>query len=156
MALIVGLVFLGVFAVIALPLIASSGPSKQAKDVQTRLESALATETPEVRDLVVDLRKDEQMSSIPWLNRRLLQFEVAPYLRKILDQANLSWSAGRLLAMCGVCFIVPVVVVHYRLGTVLPSLLAGVTLVCRPMVWFSSSAVSDSASLRRGCRKHST
>jgi tight adherence protein B len=132
MALIVGLVFLGVFAVIALPLIASSGPSKQAKDVQIRLESALATETPEVRDLVVDLRKDEQMSSIPWLNKRLLQFEVTPYLRKILDQANLSWSAGRLLAMCGVCFIVPVFVVHYRLGTVLPSLLAGVTLGLSP------------------------
>ena len=132
MALIVGLVFLGVFAVIALPLIASSGPSKQAKDVQTRLESALATETPEVRDLVVDLRKDEQMSSIPWLNKRLLQFEVTPYLRKILDQANLSWSAGRLLAMCGVLFVIPTFLVHYRLGTVLPALLAGVVCGLSP------------------------
>src|SRR5665213_593820 len=132
MALIVGLVFLGVFAVIALPLIASSGPSKQAKDVQTRLESALATETPEVRDLVVDLRKDEQMSSIPWLNKRLLQFEVTPYLRKILDQANLSWSAGRLLAMCGILFVIPTFLVHYRLGTVLPALLAGVVCGLSP------------------------
>jgi tight adherence protein B len=34
--------------------------------------------------------------------------------------------------MCGVCFIVPVFVVHYRLGTVLPSLLAGVTLGLSP------------------------
>jgi tight adherence protein B len=133
MGLIVGLVFLGVFSVIALPLIAGNlGPSKNAKEVQTRLESALATETPEVRDLVVDLRKDEQMSSIPWLNKRLLQFELAPFLRKRLDQANLSWSAGRLLAMCGVCFIVPAFVVHMRLGAVLPSLLAGAVLGLSP------------------------
>jgi tight adherence protein B len=133
MGLIVGLVFLGVFSVIALPLIAGNlGPSKNAKEVQTRLESALATETPEVRDLVVDLRKDEQMSSIPWLNKRLLQFELAPFLRKTLDQANLSWSAGRLLAMCGVCFIVPAFVVHMRLGAVLPSLLAGAVLGLSP------------------------
>ena len=132
MALIVGLVFLGVFAVIALPLIASSGPSKQAKDVQTRLESALATETPEVRDLVVDLRKDEQMSSIPWLNKHLLQFEVTPYLRKILDQANLSWSAGRLLAMCGALFVIPAFLVHYRLGSALPALLAGAAFGLSP------------------------
>jgi hypothetical protein len=44
MGLIIGLVFVGVCAAIALPLIATSvGPSKQAKDVQTRLASALAT-----------------------------------------------------------------------------------------------------------------
>jgi len=132
MGLIVGLVFLGVFAVVALPLIATSGPSKQAKEVQTRLETALATETPEVRDLVVNLRKDELMSSIPWLNKRLLQFEVTPYLRKILDQANLSWSAGRLVSMCGVFFIVPAVVVHDRFGTIMPSLLSGLALGLSP------------------------
>jgi tight adherence protein B len=133
MGLIVGLVFLGAFAVIALPLIATSlGPSKNAKEVQTRLESALATETPEVRDLVVDLRKDEQMSSIPWLNKKLLQFELTPYLRKTLDQANLSWSAGRLLAMSAVGFVVPAFLVHMRFGAALPALGAGVAVGLAP------------------------
>ena len=127
MGLIIGLVFLGVFAVIAIPLIATSfGPSKNSKEVRARLESALATETREVLELVTDLRKDEQMSSIPWLNKKLLQFELAPYLRKLLDQADMSWSAGRLLAMCGVCFIVPAFVVDLRFGAFLQALGAGV------------------------------
>jgi tight adherence protein B len=127
MGLIIGLVFLGVFAVIALPLIATSfGPSKNSKEVRARLESALATETREVHELVTDLRKDDLMSSIPWLNKKLLQFELAPYLRKLLDQADMSWSAGRLLAMCGVCFIVPAFVVDLRFGSFLQALGAGV------------------------------
>jgi tight adherence protein B len=127
MGLIIGLVFLGVFAVIAIPLIATSfGPSKNSKEVRARLESALATETREVHELVTDLRKDDLMSSIPWLNKKLLQFELAPYLRKLLDQADMSWSAGRLLAMCGVCFIVPAFVVDLRFGSYLQALGAGV------------------------------
>ena len=67
MGLIIGLVFLGVFAAISMPWIAAStGPSKQAKEVQTRLESALATENTEPHDMVVNLRKFDQVSSIPW------------------------------------------------------------------------------------------
>jgi len=128
MGLIIGLVFVGVFAIVALPWIASSvGPSKKAKEVQNRLESALATEIPQEREMVVNLRKDEQLSSIPWLNKKLLQFELTPYLRKTLDQANLSWSAGRLLMMSVVCFAVPSWLVDLRFSAILPSL--GVGLV---------------------------
>jgi len=105
MGLIIGLVFVGVFAAIALPLIATSvGPSKQAKDVQTRLASALATEMPAALDIIVNLRKHDQISSIPWLNKKLLQFELTPYLRKVLDQANLSWSAGKASARIAAAF----------------------------------------------------
>jgi tight adherence protein B len=140
-AIIIGLVFLGIFAAIALPLIATSGSSNKSKDVQTRLESALATETPEVQNLVVDLRKGDQFSSIPWLNKRLLKFELTPFLRKILDQANISWSAGRLLAMCGLCFIVPAIVVDFRFGSMLIAAAVGAGLGAAPIafVYFKRS-----------------
>ena len=71
MGMIVVLVFLGVFAVVALLLIAlGSGASQEAKQVLASLDSALATETPEVRDQIVNLRKSELLSGIPWLNRK--------------------------------------------------------------------------------------
>ena len=129
----IGLIFFGVFVAIALPLIATGGSAKKAKDVQNRLESALATDTPEVQDLVVDLRKGNQMSSIPWLNKKLLQFELAPFLRRTLDQANLSWSAGRLLSMCGACFVIPIFVVHLRFDSIPLSLLVGLALGFAPL-----------------------
>ena len=128
MIVIIVLVFLGVFAAIAMPWIASSvGPSKQAKEVQTRLESALATEAPAHTDVIVNLRKQDQISSIPWLNKKLLQFELTPYLRKVLDQANLSWSAGRLLMMSAGFFAIPAYVVDSRFDSALLGL--GVGLV---------------------------
>ena len=129
----IGLIFVGVFALIVLALIAFSEPANKAKNVQLRLDSALATETPEVQDLVVDLRKYEQVSSIPWLNKKLLTLELTPYLRKTLDQANLSWSTGRLLSMCGACFMVPAVIVNYKFSSIPLSLLAGVGLGLAPL-----------------------
>ncbi len=135
------LIFLGVFAMIALPLIALGGSAKQAKNVQLRLDSALATETPEVQNLVVDLRKDEQVSSIPWLNKRLMRLELTPYLRKTLDQANLNWSTGRLLSMMGACFVIPAVIVHFRFASIPIALAAGVAVGFAPLgfVYFKRS-----------------
>ncbi len=129
----IGLIFLGVFALVVLALMAFSGPSNNAKNVQLRLDSALATETPEVQNLVVNLRKNEQVSSIPWLNKKLVRLELTPFLRKILDQANLSWSTGRLLSMCGAFFVIPAVIVHFKLGSIPFSLLAGVVLGMSPL-----------------------
>jgi tight adherence protein B len=131
--LIIGLVFVGVFTAIALPLIASSlGPSKGAREVQTRLESALATEAPDLRNEILNLRKQEQFSSIPWLNKKLLNFELTPYLRKVLDQANLSWSAGRLLTLSAVAFVVPAYLLDLQFNSILLGLGAGLALGFAP------------------------
>ena len=58
MGLIFVLVFMGVFAVVALLMLAaSSGDAQKAKQVQATLDSALATESPVLRDQIVNLRK---------------------------------------------------------------------------------------------------
>jgi tight adherence protein B len=123
---IVILIFLGVFAVVALLLYASgSGDTQRAKQVQATLDSALATESQEMRDQIVNLRKNEQLSAIPWINTRLTKLELGPKLQALIHQANLQWSAGSLLAMCGVCFAIPAFVVHWKFGNSIISLLAG-------------------------------
>jgi tight adherence protein B len=137
----IGLIFLGVFVAISLPMIAMSGSANKAKSVQSRLDSALATETPEVQNLVVDLRKDEQVSSIPWLNQKLMHLELTPFFRKLLDQANLSWSTGRLLSMCGALAVIPAVIVYYKFASFPVALLVGVVLGMAPIgfVYFKRS-----------------
>ena len=73
-----------------------------------------------VRQQNMNLRKDEQLSSIPWLNKKLLKFELAPYLRKMLSQAELDWSPGRLLVMTAACFALPsyILYLYFRLVSV--------------------------------------
>ena len=99
MGIIIVLVFIGVFVAIALPMVAAA-PSDNSKKALATLDAALKNEpTQAVRQQNMSLRKDESLSSIPWLNKKLLSIELAPYLRKMMSQAELNWSPGRLLIM---------------------------------------------------------
>ena len=127
MGLIIGLVFLGVFGVVALVMIAIGGQaSQQAKQVHETLDSALATDSVAERSQVVNLRKNDEFSSIPWLNQKLLQFELTPRLQNLLYQADLSWSSGRFLLTCAVCFMIGAVLILWLVGSILLTLAVGV------------------------------
>ena len=115
MGVIIGLVFVGVFAVIALPLIAAAvTPSRTTRQALVTLDSAIKAESRETREQILDLRKDEQLSSIPWLNRRLLKLELTPYLSRVLSQGAVSWTAGRLVTASAVCFAIPSYVAYLK------------------------------------------
>jgi tight adherence protein B len=136
MELMLVLTFLGAFIAIALPLIATaSGPTKQSKQVMSALDSAIAGEEQAKRENIPDLRKDEQLSSIPWLNRKLHNVELGPMLRRLLDQADLKWSVGRLLVLCGVCGLAPACLVVLRYGNFLLALITGLLTASAPIVW---------------------
>jgi len=136
MLLIIGLVFIGVFAAIALPLMAGGlSSSRSAKQALATLDSALKTESEEKRQLSLDLRKSDKVSSIPWLNSRLTKLELIPYLRRMLSQAALPWSPGRLMAMCIALFVIPSYVLAQYLN-VLPVVLGiGALLGLAPIGW---------------------
>jgi len=136
MSIIFVLVFIGVFAAIALPLMAGAmSPSRNAKQALAALDSALKTETPQERQQSLNLRKDETISSIPWLNRRLLNLEIVPYLRKMLSQAEVPWSPGRLIIMSAALFVVPPYAMYVSFNSIPLSLLAGVVLGAGPFAW---------------------
>jgi tight adherence protein B len=129
MLIIIALVFMGVFAVVALLLYAGgSGAAQKAKQVQATLDSALATESLEMREQIVNLRKNEQFSAIPWINNRLGKLELGPQLQALIHQANLKWTAGSLLSMCGACFAIPAFAVHWKLQNWIIALLVGVVV----------------------------
>jgi tight adherence protein B len=136
MGLIVIVIFLGVFAVVALLLFASgSGAAQQAKQVQATLDSALATESQEMREQIVNLRKNEQFSAIPWINSRLGKLEIGGKLQAIIHQANLKFTAGSLLAMCAGCVALPAFLVHLKTGSALISLLVGLVTGFLPIAF---------------------
>ena len=128
------LVFVGVFALIALPLMVA-GSARTSKQVLASLDSALSTDAPSTREQILNLRKDSTMSSIPWLNKRLLRFQIAPYLQSVISQANLKWSPGRLLAMTGLCFVVPAYGIYLEFKNAPIALLAGIAVGLAPFGW---------------------
>ena len=136
MGLIIVLVFLGAFSVVALIAIASgSGASAQAKQVHATLDSALATDSPEERGPILDLRKTERLSSIPWLNRKLLSFELTPRVQSLIYQADLKWTPGGMLAGCALCFMSIGYLAYWRTDSVLIALAAGLLASAMPYFW---------------------
>jgi len=130
------LIFVGVFAVAALLLYASgSGSAEKAKQVQATLDSALATESQEMREQIVNLRKNEQLSAIPWINTRLTKLEVGPKLQALIHQAGLKWTAGGLLSMAGVFFAVPAIAVHWKTSSTLIALIVGLVISFLPFAF---------------------
>jgi len=136
MLLIIILVFLGVFGVIVLLAMASgSGSTEQARVLMTRLESAIAVGKPEMSDLIVDVRKTESMSSIPWLDQLLGKVEIAPRLRRLLAQANLKWSVGGVILACCACFAIPAYLIYLRTDAILFGVLIGLLTGSGPILY---------------------
>ncbi len=136
MLLIILLAFLGAFVAIALPLMAAqNGPAKNSKQVMSALDSALGGEGPAKQGRYLNLRKEAQLSSIPWLNRKLRKLELGAHLQTLLDQADVKWTVGRLLATCALCGLVPGYLVGLRYHHVLPELMVGILAGLAPVGW---------------------
>ena len=136
MNILIIVVFVCAFAVFALLMVASgTGASQQTKKVLARLDSALATSWTNSADIIVDLRKQELLSAIPWINRWLMKIELAPRLRLLLYQANLKWTAGGLILMTSVAFVVPSYLVYLKTGSTLFGLLVGAATASLPFLF---------------------
>jgi len=135
MGLILVLVFFGVFVTSALLLSAGgAGKSQQAERARANLYAALASGRSEA-DSVVDVRKKELFSAVPWINRWLLQLELAPQLRTLLYQSGLKWTVGSLLLMSSACFVFPAYLLYWRTGVVIFSLLLGILFALAPLAF---------------------
>jgi tight adherence protein B len=121
-------VFIGVFGVIALLLLAAGAGSNNSKQTLAHLETALSSNAPLLREQNIDVRKDEMFSTIPWLNRWLQRVELAPKVRMLLHQANLGWTAGGLMLAALISFCIPGYLVYLRTGQLIFGLIFG--LIC--------------------------
>jgi tight adherence protein B len=130
------LVFLVVFAACAAILLAGgSAAAGESKQALARLQSTLASNRRGTRDEIVDLRKQELLSAVPWINRWLAQLELAPRVRLILYQANLKWTTGGLMLMCLACFVFTAYLIYLRSGVAVLSMLLGLLAGGAPIVF---------------------
>lgn len=136
MALVVILVFLGVFLISALLMVASgAGATSSTKRALTVLHAALSASDTKSPDPIVDVRKQELFSALPTMNRLLLKLEIAPRLRQLLYQADLRWTAGTLILMSLTAFVIPAYLVHWRTGSIVFGLLVGIILGSAPILF---------------------
>ena len=91
------LLFLFILIVVFGLMMVLTRPTKTEKLVQARLQTAAVRITGQHFE-PIDILKREALSDVPWLNRMLLRLEPASKLRKLISDAGLTWSVGRLVA----------------------------------------------------------
>src|SRR5580704_10492083 len=135
MPMLVVLIFIAAFAVIAPVLIFWSGAGKAGSNKQAiaALNTALADDKKAKSAPVLDFRKREIFSSIPWLNQLLSRMDLVPRLQKILNQAEVKWTPGSLLLMSVACFAIPGYLIHMRTASIVLGLLVGGVLGFVPL-----------------------
>ncbi len=121
------IVFAGAFSVMALVLLATGdvAPESEVRATAARNRKNAAG--------IVDVRKIVMFSAIPWVNRLLQKMELAPRMRLMLYQANLSWTVGGLLLMCMGAAVFPGYLVSLRTGSMILSVLTGAVLSVTPI-----------------------
>jgi tight adherence protein B len=135
MPLLIVLIFLAVFAVVAPLAVISSGAGKAVanKQVIAALDTALSDTKKEEPAPVIDFRKAESFSNIPWLNNILSRIDLIPRLQKILNQAEVKWTPGMLLLMSAGCMAVPGYLAYLRTGSIILGFLIGAALAFLPL-----------------------
>jgi tight adherence protein B len=118
--LIILVVFVAVFALIAL-LVLGMGRQGPSRQVRATLNSVLKNSADQ--EEVVDVRKHYSLSSIPWLHNLLGKIQTAIELRRILDQADLNWTPGRLILTCFACWLISAFLINLKAGIGMVSLL---------------------------------
>ena len=159
MTLVSILVFIGIFAVIAPLLVVWSGAgnARQQKQAVAALTTALGESSKEKPKPVIDFRRNEAVSSIPWLNKILTRYDLMPRIQKLLNQAEVKWNPGTLILTSVACFAVPAYLIDLRTGSKLLSLLVGtVTLYLFPSCLCLSREPNASESSNRAFRMPST
>ncbi len=135
MIVIIAMVFLGVFGLAAPLLIMWSGAGKTQpnKQIMATLDTALGAKKREKPAPVIDFRKSNKASAIPWLNRQLAKINVVPVLQRILNQSGVKWTVGALALLCIAGVAIPSYLINLRTGSTLFALVVGVAVGLLPI-----------------------
>lgn len=86
------LVLVLVFAVVAF----ITRPTRAEKLAHSRFQTATGRVNPYAAQQI-DILRHDTYSNIPWLNRFLNKFRIASRLRRLIGEADLNWTVGRLV-----------------------------------------------------------
>ena len=134
MAVVAILIFVAVFSVVTplAMLFGGSAKASEKKQMVAALDAALGVPAKEARAAVINFRRSELLSNIPWLNRYLERLDLVPRLRRLLSQAPVKWTPGALILMTLTCFALPAYLIDLRTHTLILSVLVAGALAFIP------------------------
>ena len=128
--------FAAAFTVVCLVLLVVMAPgAKEAKQTRSRLDEIRSARADSVIDESLDVRRVEQLSTVPWLNNLLQKLDFTNNLRLLLKQADLNWTVGKLLLISAALACGSGYLVDLRTGAGLLALIVGSLAAIGPFAY---------------------
>jgi tight adherence protein B len=106
--------------------------SREFQQTMARLDSIAVNSATGAPEEVVDIRREDVLSDIPWLNDLMQPFNIFPALRKYLRQADLDWELGTLLLISVSLWAAATFALYLRTGAFFFSFLIGAAASVAP------------------------
>ncbi len=117
----------------AVKLLRGTAPEQQAqRRLKTVQQGGVA---PTDFESETDVRKEDRLSGILWLNRLLVRVDVAARLRLLLEQAGMTRTVGSLLMVCLFSWIGTGCLLYLRFWSVAPAFGLGAAVLPLPFLY---------------------
>ena len=121
------------FLVLAAYLTATRGSDAKRARLRQRLSEALL-HSAHTDDVEVILAREELMSEIPWINRVLVELQVATRMKRVLDQADLHITVTRLVMFSLMAGMLAALAASVLTISILVMVVAGLVAAALPFI----------------------
>jgi tight adherence protein B len=121
------------FLVLGAYLLATQGSDKKRARLRRRLGEVLL-HSAHTDDVEVLLARQELMSEIPWINRMMVELQIATRLKRMLDQADLQLTVTRLVMFSFMAGLLAGLAVSMLTSTILMIVLIGLIGASLPFI----------------------
>ncbi len=128
-------VFLGILVITFVVMIVMLRPTATEKTLEKRLRTIERVSVGVVPDEAGDLLRQEKLSDIPWLNEMMLEWNSLRKLQQLLQQAESSWTVGKLISITLLLFVGGTWVATLRAPSFALALIVGLAVASIPTVW---------------------
>jgi len=130
------IIFVAFFAAVLLVGYAVSvRSSKELEVVATRLEVLTAPQSIVAKERVLSVRRDERLSTLPWLDELLRKIDLTARLKLLLYQAEVTTTVGRVLLWATFLAVAAGYLVYFRTGAFFLGFVVGVCAGSLPFIY---------------------
>lgn len=125
-------VFVASFVLVLLLGFFSLEGSRESQQTKMRLAAIVGPQYSAPIETPLDIRREEPLTGIPWVNELLRLLNVLPTLRKTIRQAGVDWKPSGLTAVSGALLGLGAAVVYLRTESLAFAALAGALVAALP------------------------
>jgi len=113
----------------------SARASKEFKETTTRLAALTAPQSAAAREDVYNVRREETLSTLPWLDELLRKLDLSERLRLFMYQADMKSTAGRIILWAVLLALAAGTLVQLRTGAALLAIIVAGCAAATPFLY---------------------